>query len=465
MAARGPAPDPVRGRRVVVAGAGVSGLAAAEVLVAHGADVVVTDDSPERLTDLPVGARAGEGLPQAHLDGAELVVSSPGLRPDHPLVAATAARGIELIGEPELAWRLGAATAAPPRWLVVTGTNGKTTTTSMLAAVLAAAGEDAVACGNIGLPVVSAVEAGHRVLAVELSSFQLHRSPSVRPDAGVVLNVAEDHLDWHGGMPAYAAAKARALVGAVAVACVDDPRAATLLAAAPAARKVAVTLGEPGPGELGIVGGVLVDRAFGPSAVDLVDAAAITPGGPPGLTDALAAAAVARAHGVAAGAVAAGLGGFAPGPHRAEVVGTVGGIDWVDDSKATNPHAADASLAAREGRRVVWIVGGLLKGASVDDLVARRAPGLAGAVVIGTDRAEIVAALARHAPDLPVAEVDSGDDEPMTTAVRRAAALARPGDVVLLAPAAASMDQFRDYAHRGRAFADAVRALTAGAPR
>ncbi|MFD1235905.1 Mur ligase family protein, partial [Pseudonocardia benzenivorans] len=269
MAARGPAPDPVRGRRVVVAGAGVSGLAAAEVLVAHGADVVVTDDSPERLTDLPVGARAGEGLPQAHLDGAELVVSSPGLRPDHPLVAATAARGIELIGEPELAWRLGAATAAPPRWLVVTGTNGKTTTTSMLAAVLAAAGEDAVACGNIGLPVVSAVEAGHRVLAVELSSFQLHRSPSVRPDAGVVLNVAEDHLDWHGGMPAYAAAKARALVGAVAVACVDDPRAATLLAAAPAARKVAVTLGEPGPGELGIVGGVLVDRAFGPSAVDL----------------------------------------------------------------------------------------------------------------------------------------------------------------------------------------------------
>ncbi|MGD9989413.1 UDP-N-acetylmuramoyl-L-alanine--D-glutamate ligase [Pseudonocardia sp.] len=452
-----PAEDPVRGRRVVVAGAGVSGLAAAEVLVAHGADVVVTDDVPARLADLPAGARADTGLPE----GTELVVSSPGLRPDHPLVDAAAARGIELIGEPELAWRIGAASASPPSWLVVTGTNGKTTTTGMLAAILAAAGHDAAACGNIGLPVVSAVAAGHRVLAVELSSFQLYRSPSVRPDAGVVLNVAEDHLDWHGGMHAYAAAKARALTGRVAVGCVDDVWAATLLAASPAALRVAVTLGVPGPGELGIVDGTLVDRAFGApgETVGLVAADIVSPGGAPGLTDALAAAALARAHGVTAEAVAAGLGGFAPGPHRSATVATVGGVTFVDDSKATNPHAADASLAAQQDRRVVWVAGGLFKGASVEELVARRAQGLRAAVIIGTDRADIVAALARHAPDLPVVEVESGDDEPMTTAVRRAADLARPGDVVLLAPAAASMDQFRDYTHRGRAFAEAVAAL------
>ncbi|MHA6795322.1 UDP-N-acetylmuramoyl-L-alanine--D-glutamate ligase [Pseudonocardia bannensis] len=450
--------DELAGRRVLVAGAGISGLAAAEALVAAGARVTVTDDNPASLAELPAGAEPGDGgIP----DGTSLIVTSPGRRPDHPLVAAAAAAGIELVGEPELAWRLGAARPEPPVWLAVTGTNGKTTTVGMLAAILRAAGLDAVACGNIGYPVVSAVCAGHRVLAVELSSFQLHWSPSVRPAAGCVLNIAEDHLDWHGGMPAYAAAKAAALTGPVAVAGVDDPAAAALLAASPASHRVGVTLGEPGPDQLGIVGGTLVDRAFGDGPVPLIDAARVSPAGPPGLTDALAAAALARAHGVSADAVRDGLAGFRPGPHRAAPVGTVAGVRYVDDSKATNPHAADASLAAQAGAGIVWIVGGLLKGASVDDLVARHADRLAAAVVIGTDRAEIVAALARHAPDVPVAEVTTGDDDPMTTAVRRAAALARPGDVVLLAPAAASMDQFRDYAHRGEAFATAVAELAA----
>nr|WP_308259356.1 UDP-N-acetylmuramoyl-L-alanine--D-glutamate ligase [Pseudonocardia sp. H11422] len=451
--------DELAGRRVLVAGAGISGLAVAEALVAAGARVTVTDDDPASLAELPAGAEPGDG---AIPDGTSLIVTSPGRRPDHPLVATAAAAGIELIGEPELAWRLGAARPEPPVWLAVTGTNGKTTTVGMLAAILRAAGLDAVACGNIGYPVVSAVCAGHRVLAVELSSFQLHWSPSVRPAAGCVLNIAEDHLDWHGGMPAYAAAKAGALTGPFAVAGVDDPAAAALLATSPAAHRVGVTLGEPGPDQLGVVDGMLVDRAFGDGPVPLIDAGRVCPGGPPGLTDALAAAALARAHGVSADAVRAGLAGFRPGPHRAAPVSTVAGVRYVDDSKATNPHAADASLAARAEARVVWIVGGLLKGASVDDLVARHAARLAAAVVIGTDRAEIIAALARHAPDVPVAEVITGDDDPMTTAVRRAAALARPGDVVLLAPAAASMDQFRDYAHRGEAFTAAVTALAAG---
>lgn len=447
--------EALRGAVVVVAGAGVSGLAAARALVEVGARVTVTDAVPSRLVDLPegaVGAAESDPLPA----GTALVVTGPGRRPDHPLSRA----GVPVVGETELAWWLGSAREHPPTWLVVTGTNGKTTTTQMLEAVLLAAGLDAVACGNIGHPAVEAVRAGHPVLAVELSSFQLHWSPSIRPAAGCVLNIAEDHLDWHGSMDAYAAAKARALCGPVAVAGTDDVRAAALLAAAPAGRRVGVTLGEPAPGELGVVDGVLVDRAFGDGPVELVDAAAVHPQGPPGRTDALAAAALARAHGVEAAAVRAGLTGFRPGRHRAEPVAVRGGVRWVNDSKATNPHAADASVAAvPPGSQVVWIAGGLLKGASVDDLVAHHGTRLRAAVVIGTDRSEIVGALARHAPEVPVSEVPAGDDDPMTTAVHRAAALARPGDVVLLAPAAASMDQFRDYAARGDAFAAAVAAL------
>src|SRR6185437_11756986 len=287
------------------------------------ARVTVTDARPEALTDLPEGAVAGrEELPS----DVALVVTGPGRRPDHPLV--TSAR-VPVVGEPELAWWIAQAQPMPAPWLAITGTNGKTTTVGMLESILRAAGHDAVACGNVGYPVVTAVRAGRRVLAVELSSFQLHWSPSVVPAAGCVLNVAEDHLDWHGSMAAYAAAKARALRGPVAVAGIDDPAAAALLAAAPAPRQVGVTLAEPGPQQLGIVGGTLVDRAFGPGpsaagaegveSIALADVAAVRPAGPPGLTDALAAAALARAAGVTAADVAAGLAAFRPGPHRADL--------------------------------------------------------------------------------------------------------------------------------------------------
>jgi UDP-N-acetylmuramoylalanine--D-glutamate ligase len=456
-------PDELRGAHVLVAGAGISGRAAAEALLRLGARVTVSDARAEALADLPEGAVAG---PEALPPDVALVVTGPGRRPDHPLV--TSAR-VPVVGEPELAWWIAQAQPMPAPWLAITGTNGKTTTVGMLESVLRAAGHDAVACGNVGYPVVTAVGEGRDVLAVELSSFQLHWSPSVVPAAGLVLNVAEDHLDWHGSMAAYAAAKAQALRGPVAVAGIDDAAAAALLAASPAAHRVGVTLGEPGPDQLGVRAGVLVDRAFGGG--DLADVTAVHPAGPSGVTDALAAAALALAHGVGPDAVRAGLDGFRPGPHRSAVVAQVGGVSYVDDSKATNPHAAHASLAAQTAP-VVWIVGGLFKGASVEALVAAHARRLRGAVVIGTDRTEIVAALARHAPEVPVVEVESGDHgqmrdemrDPMTVAVRRAAALALPGDVVLLAPAAASMDQFVDYAHRGRAFADAAVALGAAPP-
>ncbi|GAA1271651.1 UDP-N-acetylmuramoyl-L-alanine--D-glutamate ligase [Saccharothrix xinjiangensis] len=444
------------GRDVLVAGAGVTGRSVVEALLAAGASVTVTDASADRLAaleQLTPGVALAPGL-TAPPAGVDLVVTSPGWRPGAPLFAAAAEAGVEVIGEVELAWRMGLELADPPAWLAVTGTNGKTTTVGMLESVLRAAGIDAVACGNVGLPVVDALLAGHRVLAVELSSFQLHWSPSVRPFAGVLLNLAEDHLDWHGGFEEYARAKAGVLTGEVAVGNADDPVVAELLAGAPAATRVGFTLGEPAEGQLGVRDGQLVDRAFGHGAA-LLGVDEVRPAGPPGIADALAAAALARAHGVPVEAVAAGLRAFRPAAHRAEPVAEVGGVVYVNDSKATNPHAAEASLRAHDS--VVWIAGGLLKGASVDELVRTQGHRLRGAVLIGADREVIASALRRHAPSVPLAVLD---DATMADVVRAARSLARPGDAVLLAPAAASLDMFDDYVHRGRAFTEAVRELT-----
>lgn len=453
-----------------------------------GARATLTDDSAVALTAF--AQQSVDVLDPAtavdRIADFELVVTSPGFPPTAPVLAAAAAAGIPVWGDVELAWRLDrSGRFGPPRkWLVVTGTNGKTTTTSMLFAMLEAAGRRAVLCGNIGDPVLSLLDRPADVLAVELSSFQLHWAPSLRPEAGVVLNVAEDHLDWHGSMDAYAADKARVLTGRVAVGGLDDAVAAGLLRDAQAPVKVGFRLGEPGPGELGVRDGMLLDRAFG-DAVPLAAADSIPVTGPVGVLDALAAAALARAVDVAPDAIAEALATFQVGRHRAEVIAVSGGITYVDDSKATNPHAALASINAYP--RVVWVAGGLLKGASVDAVVAATANRLAGAVLIGQDRAVIGDALSRHAPDVPVVELVAGEDSvvhendvagvtrvtrvfqagarPLGDAVMEAVVdaargLARPGDTVLLAPAGASFDQFTSYGHRGDAFAAAVRAAT-----
>lgn len=453
----------LRGRRALVAGAAVSGRSAAEALLAEGCAVTVTDSAEHRLAELePLRARGAElvaGL-DAPPEGTDLVVTSPGWRPDAPLLAAAAVAGIEVIGEVELAWRLDQAKPEPARWLVVTGTNGKTTTVSMLESILRAAGEDAVACGNVGLPVVDAVRSGHRVLAVELSSFQLHWSESLTARAAVVLNLAEDHLDWHGSLDSYGAAKARAYAGCgVAVHNADDAWSTHLVDAAGDARRVGFTLSAPERGQLGVEDDRLLDRAFGAEPEVLAALSEVHPAGPHNAANALAAAALARADGVPASAVAEGLRTFEPGKHRSVVVAEIDGVSYVDDSKATNPHAAAAALRAY--RRVVWIAGGMLKGAEVDDLVATNADRLQAVVLIGQDRAVFAQALARHAPGVPVREVDARDDGGMIEAVRLAGGFAEPGMAVLLAPAAASMDMFTDYAHRGRAFADAAGAAPA----
>ncbi len=462
-------------KNITVAGLGVSGLSAARALAGLGARITVVDGGDSathraRAAELEsegIAVRLGDAdtLP----DRTELVVTSPGWKPSSPLFEAAAAAGVDVVGDVEIAWRLRGPDAPP--WLAITGTNGKTTTTRMLASILTAAGRRTAAVGNIGTPIVDVVLQGdaYDVLAVELSSYQLHWAPSPRAHSAAVLNLAPDHLDWHGSMDAYAADKGRVYEGNT-VACVynaADPATEDLVRAADVeegCRAVGFTLGTPGPSQLGIVDGILVDRAFvanrQKNAQELAEVSDVTPAAPHNLANALAAAALARAYGVEPAAVRDGLRAFRPDAHRIEHVAEVGGVTYVDDSKATNTHAAEASLAAYGS--VVWIAGGLAKGATFDDLVKKSAQHLRGVVLIGADRALIREALARHAPEVPVVDLDRTDTGAMEAAVREAAALASAGDTVLMAPACASMDMFADYTRRGEAFAAAVRELADG---
>ncbi|SED87841.1 UDP-N-acetylmuramoyl-L-alanine--D-glutamate ligase [Ruania alba] len=479
--------DELRGRNVLVAGLGASGRSAVEVLTELGARVTAVDgrDLQDVLppgADLPAGVRVITEPDPTTLaertweDAPSLVVASPGWRPTTPVLAAAAAHGVPVWSEVELAWQICPATV---RWLTLTGTNGKTTTVSMLAEMLTAHGWRAPAVGNVGTPIATTVLGarggdgpGLDALAVELSSFQLHHTHSVSAIASACLNVDADHLDWHGSMDDYVDAKAR-VHHRTQLACVynvADPRTRTMVAeadVAEGARAVGFTLGSPGVGEVGVVEDVLADRAFvanrqthAAELGSLADLAHLGSGAevPPHIVaNALAAGALARAAGVEPAAVAAGLRAYTPGEHRMQTVATIDGVRYVDDSKATNAHAAAAALSAMEPGRTVWIAGGLAKGARLDDLVAMHREKLRAAVVIGVDQRPVLDALERHAPGLPREVVPAGDTEVMRTAVDAAHALARPGDVVLLAPACASMDQFRSYAARGDAFAAAVR--------
>ncbi|MER6213876.1 MULTISPECIES: UDP-N-acetylmuramoyl-L-alanine--D-glutamate ligase [unclassified Streptomyces] len=468
---------PWQDRNITVAGLGVSGISAARALAGLGAVVTVVDGGDSeghraRAAELEAQAKGvsvrlgdAETLPE----GTDLVVTSPGWKPDSPLFAAAAEAGVDVVGDVEIAWRLRGENAAP--WLAITGTNGKTTTTQMLASILRAAGLRTAAVGNIGTPIIDVVtgEEEYDVLAVELSSYQLHWAPSVRAHSAAVLNLAPDHLDWHGSMEAYAADKGRIYEGNT-VACVynvADPATERLVEEADVeegCRAIGFTLGAPGPSMLGVVDGILVDRAFvqnrQKNAQELAHVDDVNPPAPHNIANALAAAALARAFGVEPRAVRDGLRDFRPDAHRVAYVDEVEGVRYVDDSKATNTHAAEASLAAFEP--VVWIAGGLAKGATFDELVQKSAKRLRGVVLMGADRALIAEALARHAPEVPVSDLERTDTGAMLAAVREAARLAEPGDTVLLAPACASMDMFANYNERGDAFAGAVRELASG---
>ena len=463
------------GVRAVVAGMGVSGFAAADNLTHLGARVTALDESDagdrgEKATLLEMlGAtvRLGPGSTDTLPDDVDLVVTSPGWRPDAPLLAQATARGVPVWGEVELAWRLRDPEHAAP-WLAVTGTNGKTTTVQMLDTILRAAGLRSVACGNVGLPIVEAVmdPTPYDVFAVELSSFQLHYTRSMACESAAVLNIAEDHLDWYSSLEDYAADKGRIYEG-VERACVynvADPKTEELVREAEVvegARAVGFTLGIPAVGMLGLVDDVLADRAFveqrQSSAAELCTVTDLASPAPHFIANALAAAALARARGVPTVAVRDGLRAFKPDGHRIADVAVVGSVSYVDDSKATNPHAAKSSLLAYDS--VVWVAGGLAKGASFDELVAGVRERLRGVVLMGRDREVIAAALRRHAPDVRVIEVAERETSAMDRVVQAAADLAQPGDTVLLAPGCASMDMFANYGARGDAFADSVNRL------
>ena len=465
------------GLGVLVVGLGVSGFAAADALAERGARVtVVSRDVTEAISErarvleiLDVEVRLGPEHMAEPPDGTELVVTSPGVPPHDPLMLAAATAGIPVWGEVELAWRMRPKEGAAP-WLTVTGTNGKTTTVNMLASILRAAGLRATSAGNVGTPILEAVlhPEPYDVLAVELSSFQLHWQRSISAVASAVLNVAPDHLDWHGSYAEYLRAKGK-IYDNTHLACVynvADLQTEQLVMDADVVegcRAIGFTSGIPAPSMLGVVDDVLADRAFVDererSAAELCtieDLRGAAPSVPPHtISNALAAAALARAYGVGPLSVRDGLRAFRPERHRIAEVALHEGIRWVNDSKATNPHAAGAALRSFES--VVWIAGGLLKGADVDALVQEVATRLRGVVLIGADRAHIADAVARHAPEVPVIDVPETETGVMDLVVGHAARLARPGDVVLLAPAAASMDMFTNYGARGDAFEQAVR--------
>jgi UDP-N-acetylmuramoylalanine--D-glutamate ligase len=435
------------GTRAVVIGAGVAGHAAAAALAAEGAQVRVSERLPRGelrdLSDLEsigVTVDAGGHAPD-HLDGADLVVVSPGIPPTSEVIAWARARGTPVWGELELGARLA---TAP--YLAVTGTNGKTTTSGLLAECLRAGGIDAAACGNIGHPFAAAARARHGALVVECSSFQLELQDTFHPLVSVLLNLAPDHLDWHGSYDAYAGAKGRIFANQgprdVHVGNRDDAAAAAMSAEAPCPT-VWFRSGEPREGEVGYVGDELVVRAGGTTTVANVD-----PERAGFRADVAAAAAAALAFGVGSDAVSTGVAGFKPPRHRGDVVAVVEGVRFVDDSKATNVHAALAALDTIQ--RAVLIAGGRAKGVDLSPL-ASRAQHLTAVVAMGESADEVARVFEGLVPVKRAGSIEE--------AAGLAFSLAPPDGTVLLAPACASWDMFRDYAERGDRFAAAARAL------
>lgn len=457
---------------VTVVGIGIAGFACADALAQLGARVTVIDAGDgerqrERAEVLDViGVTVLLGYEGPAPSGTDLLVVSPGLRPSAPVIVEALDRGIPVWGELELAWRLRHPDTAAA-WLCVTGTNGKTTTTLMLEAMLRAAGYRTVAAGNIGNSLVDVVMHDELdVIAIEVGAPQLPFVHTMSPVASVCLNIADDHIDHFGSMDAYVAAKARVYerTQEAAVYNVQDERTLRMVEEADViegCRAIGFTLGAPSLSMVGVVDDLLVDRAFVPdrheSAQELGTIGDVRPSAPHNVANALAAAALARAFGVPPTAVRDGLRAFTPAAHRIATVGTAAGVTFVDDSKATNAHAAQTSLSAYEP--IVWIAGGMAKGQEFDDLVVSARERLRAVVLLGVDRAVIAEALARHAPDVPVIAVESPETGAMAEVVQHAASLAQPGDTVLLAPGCASWDMFRDYTDRGRQFAEAVASL------
>jgi UDP-N-acetylmuramoylalanine--D-glutamate ligase len=440
----------VRGKRVAVVGLASSGVAAVRALTSAGASVRVTEARPR----VEVGDAAQEaermgaevlaaGHAPGHLDDVDLVVTSPGVPEHAEILRWAAARDLPVWSELEVGARL-----ARVPYVGITGTNGKTTATEMVAAMMRAAGLDAIGCGNVGYPFSAAAAESHQALAVEASSFQLRFHESFHPRVSILLNAATDHLDWHRSTDAYHEAKGRIYAlqgpGDVHVGNRDDEFAARLSARAPC-DVIWFSLQPPADGEVGYRDSELVARLGGEQSLGPVSVPS-----PSLQADAAAAAAAALAFGIDPQAVREGLRTFRPLPHRGEVVAEVGGVRYVNDSKATNPHAALSTIEGFD--RAVLICGGRSKGVDLSPM-AGAIPHVTGVVVLGEAADELEAIFEE---DVPVRRAASIEE-----AVTLGHAMARPGGAVVLAPACSSWDMFRDYGERGDRFSAAARSLAA----
>ncbi len=450
-------------KRILVAGAGVTGLAVASALIGKGAVVTFTDEK----------VNVVEGFDVLHPNAVEIknfdaIMVSPGWREDHPIVAAARKNGVDILNEIDLAWSIKATKAPAQKWLALTGTNGKTTTVEMVAHIMSTAGLKVRACGNVGTTVIETITSNEDFdyLVLELSSFQLHWLNDAQFTASAILNIADDHIDWHGSFDEYARAKVSILDKSTTAILNGDDGEVVGRTSHWLGRKIFYSLDTPGPGELGVVEELLVDRAF---VADVQEAALIAelteilPTVPHHISNSLAAAGLASTVGISREIIREALKSFKTGRHRAEEIADHDGVKWIDDSKATNPHAAAASILSHFS--VIWIAGGLAKGAKMEPLIDRIWSRLKAAILIGEDRELIASALRSSAPDLPLYFIDppadyqkgSEDNHFMESIARCADEISTQGDVVLLAPACASMDQFISYGDRGDRFARAVK--------
>ncbi len=443
-------------RQIAIIGGGVTGAGIFEFLKVRSIKATIVDEKSrvvsgfESVTEVPAGI--------------DFAIVSPGWKLDHPFIAALKSNGAEILSEIDFAWRVKSEIAPHQKWIALTGTNGKTTTIQMVAAMMQKGGLWGVACGNVGDTVIEALS-GHKpydVLALELSSFQIEWSKEARFSACAILNIAEDHIDWHGSFDSYANSKLSLLsYSDLAVLNAEDVEVATR-SVAWQGKKVFYSLETPAPDELGLVENLLVDRAFidDPAHAEaFAELADITPTVPHNVSNAMAAAGLARSLGISHDDIKEALKSFSIDHHRLETVLDKDGVRWVNDSKATNPHAAIASILSHE--KVIWIAGGLAKGASMDQLVQRAAPRLAAAILIGTDKDLIHRALKAHAPQVPVMIIENQEtpERLMEEIIKSALSMAKSGDAVLLAPACASMDQFTSYSHRGNLFSETVKKI------
>ena len=439
------------GKSCLVIGAGVTGRAVHEALLKFGALSKIFDEKVSGKNDVI------NELPK----GIELAIVSPGWKMDHPAILNLKSAGTKVIGEIDFAWQVKQVLAPNQKWIALTGTNGKTTTIKMIESIFQAAKVNGVACGNVGQTVISSVcvEKPFDYLAIELSSFQIQWSELPRYQSVAILNIAEDHIDWHGSFEDYAAAKLKLLKQAEkSFVNKSDPE---LVKRVGKETVIWFSLETPNPNELGLVENLLIDRTFSPTpsqANEIAELVDITPTAPHNVLNALAASALVLSIGINYEAIKLGLRNFSPDHHRMELVLSKNEINWIDDSKATNPHAAAASLLSYF--QIIWIAGGLAKGASMDELVSRCAKRIKSVILIGQDRELISDAFAKFSPATEIIRVDQSTDSKqlMNDVVMQAIKLAKPGDTVLLAPACASMDQFDSYVERGQLFAQAVKA-------